>query len=155
MAIAVGAAGLLGINQVASAQSGSNQYTGLIQKIAQTFNLDQNKVQAVFDQYRQEQQASLQQKRQQQIEDRLSQAVQQGKLTNEQKQAILDELAALKSKYNPDSLKNMTPDQRKQAFQNEQAEIKSWTQSHGIDVSYLMRGFGMGRHDGWFNKSQK
>jgi hypothetical protein len=113
--------------------------------IAQKFNLDQNQVQSVFDQYRTEQKQTMQQREL----DRLNKLVQDKKITDAQKQAILDEQAALKTKYNPANFKSLTADQRKQQFQAEQDEIKTWANSQGIDPSYLMPGFGMHRGRGW------
>lgn len=143
-------AAVFGGSQIASAES-NGQIPSLAQMIAQKFNLDQGKVQAVVDQYRQEQQTNRQQTMQTKVEDRLNRAVSQGKITTAQKQAILDELAKIKSEYNPQSFKNMTADQRRQTLEKEQAEIKSWAKSQGIDPSYLKQGFGIGRggHWGW------
>ncbi|MDO8497679.1 MAG: hypothetical protein Q7S61_04000 [bacterium] len=86
---------------------------------------------------------------------RLDQLVKDGKITTAQKQAIVDELAALKKKYDPSNLKTMTQDERKKQFQAQQDEIKSWAQSQGIDISYLRSGFkrmGKGHPGKWMNK---
>ncbi len=140
VAVIIGGA-VLGVSaSKAQAQFGNNRFAGLVQMIAQKFNLDQGAVQTVFDQYGQQQKANMQQK----LDDRLNQAVQAGKLTQAQKDALVAKLAELKNKYSTTDFKNMTPDQRKQARQNEQAELISWAQSQGIDQSYLkMFGFGM------------
>ena len=126
------------------AQTSSNKT--LSQVIAQKFNLDQSQVQAAIDQYRQQQQATMQQKLQQRLNDRLTNLVTSGKITDTQKQDIITELTKLQSEYNPQSLKNLTPAQRKEKFQAEQNEIQTWAKSEGIDASYLrpddMRRFG-------------
>lgn len=140
-----------GVSQVYAQSNGSNFYSGLVQAIAQKFGLDQGQVQAVVDQYYTQQKQNMQQNMQQREQDRLDKLVQDGKINATQKQAILDELAALKSKYNPADFKNMTADQRKQQFQAQQEEIKAWVQSQGIDQSYLMPGFGRGGR-GMFGK---
>ena len=88
----------------------------------------------------------MQQKMQQRINDKLTQAVQAGKITDAQKTDIIAELAKLKSEYNPQSLKNMTSAQRKQTFQAEQNEINTWAKSEGVDPSYLRFGWGMRMH---------
>jgi competence protein ComGC len=132
---------VFGVHQVYA--QGSSMYTGLSQVIAQKFGLDQTKVQAVVDEYKQTQQTAMQQKIQQNESDRLNKLVTDGKITAAQKQAILDEQAKLKSEHPTGSNKNMTADQRKQASTAEQAEIKAWAQAQGIDISYLRMGFGM------------
>jgi competence protein ComGC len=131
-AIVVSGATLFGVTQAVHAQGGNASYAGLVQAIAQKFGLDKSQVQSVFDQYR----GGRQKKR-------LDQLVQQGKITAAQEQAILDEITKLKNEYNPNSFKNMTSDQRKQAFQNLQNEVKTWAQSQGIDLKYLMPFGGM------------
>jgi len=78
--------------------------------IAQKFGLDQAQVQSVFDQFRQERRQEMQQTAQQREEDRLNKLVEEGKITKEQKQAILDKLAELRKKYNPDNFKDWLPD---------------------------------------------
>lgn len=133
-----------GVTQVKAQSNNNNPYSGLVQMIAQKFGLDQNQVQAVANQYRDQQKQNRQQTIEQREQDRLDKLVQAGKITDAQKQAILNELTALKNKYNPANLKSLTPDQRKQQFQAEQQEIQSWAKSQGIDPGLLMPGFGMG-----------
>lgn len=131
----------LGGSQIFATQSGS---TSLAQAIAQKFNLDQSQVQSVINQFRSNQQSNRQQQAQQREGQYLDQLVSQGKITAAQKQAILDEQAKLHSEYNPQNLKNQTPQQRQQTMQNEQNELKSWAQSQGIDLSLLKPSLGMG-----------
>lgn len=138
IAVAVGGATLLGTHQATVYAQTNNNHSGLAQMIAQKFGLDQNQVQLIVDQYKQQHKTNLQQKMQQWEKNRLDQLVKNGKITQAQEQAILDELAVLKNKYNPANLKNMTPAQRKQQFQAEQADITSWAKSQGINPAYLM-----------------
>ncbi len=145
----VGVAGvaLLGVRQV-QAQSAGNPLSGLVQMLAQKFGLDQTQVQSVVDQYRQQQTTARQQNMQTREQARLDGLVKAGKITEAQKQAIITEQAVLKAKYNLANYKSLTPDQRKQQLQAEQAEIKTWAASQGIDPSYLRPGFGMRRMGG-------
>ena len=122
---------------------GGTFISGLIQFIAQKFGLDQNTVQSAVNDYKNQQKMTMQQNMQNRQKSRLDALVSQGKITSDQETAILNELAALRSKYNTANFKNMTPDQRKQQFENEQNDIKSWAQSQGIDPSYVMP-FGSG-----------
>ena len=142
IAVTIAAGTLVGIDQV-YAQSNGNADTKLVQMIAQKFNLDQSQVQSVFDQYRQQQQSNMQQMMQQRTNDRLTKAVQAGKITDTQKQDIITELAKLKSEYSPTSLKNLTSAQRKEKFQAEQNEINTWAAAEGVSPTYLRPGFGI------------
>lgn len=143
---AIAGSAIFGRNLV-KAQSKGNYLSGLVQAIAQKFNLDQNQVQTVVDDYKKTQVTQMQQQWQQTETDRLSKLVTEGKITEAQKQAILTEMAALKAKYNQENLKNLSADQRKTQMQAEKDEITAWAKTNGIDQTYLMYGRmgGLGR----------
>lgn len=131
----------MGVSQT-YAQTSNNSFSPLVEKIAQSFGLDKTKVQSVVDQYQQEQKANREKQMQQKQEERLTTLVKDGKITEAQKQSILTELSALKKKYNPDLMKDMTMDQRKAQRQSMETELKTWANSQGIDISYVRPGFG-------------
>ncbi|MDE2025519.1 MAG: hypothetical protein KGJ07_03430 [Patescibacteria group bacterium] len=140
-----------GVNQFARAQSNGGQT--LVQMIAQTFGLDQSKVQAVFDTYKNQHKALMQTNMMNRLKTHFDQLVSQGKMTLAQETAILAELQKVRSEFNPQSLRNMTPVQRQQAFQQEQNELQSWAKSQGIDP-LLLQSFGginrgLGMHYRW------
>lgn len=137
-ATAAGIVGLAGVSTAALAQdsSGGDKHPPIVRKLAETFNLDENKVNEVFvaekEAHRAEKQARL-------IE-RLDQAVQDGKITPEQKTKLLAKLDEMKSEFqNGDR-----PD--KQDRQNRREEFKKWAEDNGIDLKSLglrhERGFG-------------
>jgi hypothetical protein len=128
---------------ITNAQS-ANPLSGLVQMIAQKFNLDQGQVQTVVDQFRTQQKQTMMQNMQKREDNRLAGLVTSGKITDTQKQAIITELAALKIKYNPENFKNLSAADRKTQRQNEQNELKVWAQSQGIDIKLIQPGFGMG-----------
>lgn len=148
MAVVVAGATLFGASRIIQAQSNNTPLSGLAQEIASKFKLSQSDVQNVILSYTQQHKQTMLQNVQQRLGTRLDQEVSSGKITKDQKTAIINELETLKTKYNINSLKTMTPAQRQQAFQNEQSDLKSWAQSSGIDLS-IIQGFGMGRHRGF------
>lgn len=150
VAVIVGGSALLGVSAVANAQAGNSPFFGLAQEIASKFNLNSSDVQNTISTYMQQQHANMMQNRQQFLKNKLDQEVSAGKITSDQETAILNELTTLKNKYNigPGNFKSMTQTQRQQAMQNMQNDLKSWTQSNGINLS-LIPGFGMGMHRGW------
>ncbi len=125
-----------------STQSGG-LFSGLIQFIAQKFGLDQNQVKSAVQGYHDTQKQNMQANMQTREKKRLDDLVSQGKITSAQETAIIAELAALQSKYNPANFKDLTADQKKQKFQDEQNEIKAWAQAQGIDVKYVLPGYGV------------
>jgi hypothetical protein len=74
----------------------------------------------------------------------LDQLVTDKKISVDQENAILNELAALRTKYNLGVQNTLTPAERKTQMDNLRSEIVAWSQSQGIDSSYVMPGFGMG-----------
>ncbi len=154
--------GTLSVTMPAYAASGNNGggnfFSGLIQFIAQKFGLDQNQVKSAVTDYQQQRKATITprptlspQAMQDQEKKRLNNLVSQGKITTDQENAILAELAALRAKYPFNA--QQTPDQRKTQMQNMQNDLKAWAQANNIDFSIVwpmgMRGgFGGGFRGG-------
>ncbi len=141
----------------ASAESSSNQdhMASLVQKIADKFNLNKSDVQAVFDQERQEMQAEVQAK----YEEKLTQLVKDGKITEQQKQLLLAKHKELESEMasNKDKFKDLTPAEIKSQMEAKRTELEAWAKANGIDLKYLMpmpmhrevsNGPGFMKHDG-------
>ncbi len=127
-----------------------NFFQGIIDFISQKFGLDKTQVQSAVNDYRAQRKATMTPRPQLSAEDianrektRLDKLVTDGKITSAQEQAIITELAAIRSKYSLDSMKNLTSDQRRQKMQQMHDEIVTWAKSQGIDSSYVMPGFGM------------
>jgi hypothetical protein len=125
-------AGVVGVNS-AAAHNGSNEVgiSNLVSKIAEKFNLDEDEVQVVFDEEREARQAEHQQK----LEERLSQAVEDGNITEDQKSAILEKLAELHSEH--ESLKDLGPEERRDAMKDKRDELKQWANDNDIPLRYL------------------
>ena len=130
-----------------------NFFIEMVDFISQKFGLDKAKVQSAMTEFHDKKKSEIQQNMQQREQDRLTKLVTEGKITEAQKQAILTKLSSLKNKINKDTLKNMTPDQRKQYMQTQRDELKSWAQSQGIDPSILQPG--LGRRGGWMRNDVK
>lgn len=116
-----------------SAQDSSGP-NSLITAIAQKFNLNQADVQAVFDEQRtkhhEQMKASLEQK--------LTQAVTDGKITEAQKQAILTKLSELhENKPNFEEFKNLTSEQRKAKMEEKKTEMETWATQNGLTLDKL------------------
>ena len=149
LALAIIGAGLMSTN-IVSAQTGTGA-NSLITAIAQKFNLNENDVKAVFEDQRSKRAANLTQK----IEDRVTQAVKDGKITEAQKTAILAKLEEMKNNHpDPSTFKNLTPDQKKTQMAQKKAEMDAWLNQNGISQQTFrqligFRGMGFGMKGGW------
>ena len=110
----------VGAGSVASAQGGPDGT--LVDKIATKFNLNKDEVQAVVDENRAEHKAE----RAAEVSQNLQTAVEQGKITAEQK-------TLLESKMK----------ENQAAREAEMTALQEWAQSNNIDMRYVMGG---GRH---------
>lgn len=130
----IGVAGIAGLG-VASAATDSNKSDSLIDKIAAKFNVDKSEVKAVFDEERAEREAEHQQK----LEERLSELVKDGKLTEDQKAKILAKHAELKAAMESEreTLQDKTKEEVRTLMQQRQEELKKWAEENGIPIEYL------------------
>jgi hypothetical protein len=86
------------------------------------------------------------------FEERLTQAVADGKITEEQKEKILDKHEEMQAKM--ESLKDLEPEERKAQMQTLHEELKKWAEENNIDFPFFGmklgfgRGFKMGYHFG-------
>ena len=97
--------------------------------VVERFNLNADEVQEVFEEAREEKKAELQVR----FEERLNQAVDEGKVTEEQKEAILAKKAEMREKH--EELKDLSLEERHEAMKALQEEFKSWADENGIDLN--------------------
>ncbi len=133
-ASAVGVASLLGAN-LAVAATDTTSGGSLVDKIASTFKLNKEEVQKVFDTERSEREAEIKAK----VEENLSQAVKDGKITEEQKAKILAKQEELRSEReaNKDSFKDLTVAERRAKMKEKRAELDAWTSENNIPDNFL------------------
>jgi ABC-type phosphate transport system auxiliary subunit len=131
----------------ASVASAHGQVDGdtLVEKLATKFHVKTEDVQAVFDENRAEHEANREKER----EARLAQLVIDGKLTEDQKNALIAKHQEMEAKRDTmrDSLKDATPEERKTAMEQHRAEMDQWFKDQGIDRS-ILHPAGDGRMDG-------
>ena len=134
-AVAITAITMYGANQI-MAFNGGDQHDALIQKLASTFGKSETEVQTVFSQFRTEQQAT----REAEFEARLTTAVTEGKLTEEQKQLVIAKHTELQAQHEADfaNKDSMTREEWQAKRQAEHDALDSWAESNGIDLSSVM-----------------
>jgi type I site-specific restriction-modification system R (restriction) subunit len=136
---------IFGVSLVNAQEINTHPMSGLVTRIAEKFGLDQSQVQTVVDQFHSEQQQTRLQDMQKREEERLSQLVNDGKITQAQKKAIIEKQKEMRTKYNPETMKSMTMEERKAKMTAMQEEMKTWAAQQGVDLSLLRQGFGKGR----------
>jgi Flp pilus assembly protein CpaB len=142
----VGIVGLAAVvaKPVQAQDPSKNPLSGLVEAIAQKFSLDKTKVQVVVDDFEKKRRADMQKMMEQRMKTKFDALVKQGKITSQQESAILAKLKELKGKNNPETFKNMTPQERQKAMQDKKTQLEQWAKSQGIDPQYLMFGHGPG-----------
>ena len=118
-------------------------YRPIVQKISEKFNLDPKEVQAVFDEERADHFAEMQEN----YSDRLDQAVADGKITDVQKQLILDKHEEILAKF--DEHKDLEPSEREQKMKELHDEVSQWLKDNNIPANFFEGPFMRGFHKGF------
>lgn len=110
----------------------------IIEKLVERFGLDKKEVRKVFDEEREER------RRQKEalFEERLSQAVREGKISEEQKKAILAKKKEIEA--NREESKNLSWEERREKMEACREEMKVWAKEKGIDLTFLPMLLGRG-----------
>jgi len=135
LAVVLGA-GLLKSGIVFAQGNGQERMSTLVQKIADKFNLNKDEVQAIFDEDKAIRETEMKAERearraemQTKYEERLTQDVTYGKITEEQRKLILAKHKEMEAN-------------RETKMEGNRTELEAWAKENGIDSSYLMGGFG-------------
>jgi len=120
------------------AQDTNDPQTNLVQRIATKFNLNKDDVKKVFEEDRQEHHVQMQQK----FEERLTQLVKDGKLTEDQKTKVLAKFKEMEASHEAemDSVESSTPEERKTKMKAHKDELAQWAKDNGIDLNVLFDG---------------
>src|SRR4030043_1625048 len=112
-ALAVGATlGVAGLNTISAATNSSN--SPLIENLAKKFNTTTDEVKGVFEQTREQRQEEMKK----QIEENLTQAVKDGKITEDQKNTILSKMTNIQT-------------QMEEAM-NAREDVKNWVDDNNL-----------------------
>jgi Skp family chaperone for outer membrane proteins len=136
---------------------GLESRTSLIQMLSSKFGLQESEVQSVFDQHRDEMQKEMQAK----MEERLTQLVTDGKITDAQKQLIIAKHTELKTKHQAEmeTLKDKTPEERRAVMEKRRTELEAWAKANTIDPQYVgmfgMRGQAKGMRGGMMTNASQ
>lgn len=139
--MAVLGASVVGVSTTFAAHAGQAQeerFADLITALAEKFNLDTDEVQAVFDEQREVHQEEMREQHEMLFEEKLAQAVEDGGLTQEQADAIIEKMEEMRDSM--EAYKDLAPEERKEAMQGHAEDLKTWAEEQGIDMKYLHMG---------------
>ncbi|MFA5355172.1 MAG: hypothetical protein WC302_00315 [Candidatus Paceibacterota bacterium] len=126
------AVGILGFT-VANAQADNGGFhSALIQELVERFNLNEQEVQEVFDEFEAE--------NKEQMEERTSQEF--TNLTEEQKTAISEKMEEMKQKM--EGIKDLSGEERQEAIDQIKEGMEAWAEENGIDAPCFRGMFGRG-----------
>lgn len=142
-AITLGLAGVSAGAIHASTTNSNNPVSSLVNEIASKFNLNPSDVQQVFDQHH----AQMEAQHLQNFKDQLTQAVKDGKLTQDQMDKILAKQQELKAQAdsNKTAFEGKTPQEIRALIEAQRTALDQWAKDNNIPTQYLRFGFGGGR----------
>jgi hypothetical protein len=75
---------------------------------------------------------------------RLSEAVTNGEITEEQKQLIIQKHEEIRARWQEErfNVEDLTPEERRQASLEKRQELAAWAEENGIEVTYFGHGQG-------------
>ncbi len=145
---AVGLASIGGVVSAATSpsttESAADTKSSLIDRLAERFNLNKSDVEKVFE----EERAEREKDRQQKMEQRLAQAVTDGKITEDQKAAILEKHQEMKAYM--ESIKDKPRAERKELMHTKMQELRQWAEDNNLEqyVHFLGKpGMAVGHHE--------
>ena len=156
-----GAVGMFSaVSQVRVFAEDASSYPPIVQRLVERFNLDTSEVDKLMEEERAQMETrrqEMQAKRQTEIEDKLSQAVKDGKITEDQKGKILAKLNELRSNANGnrnrENMFELSAEERAtkaeavraEAEQRKQ-EMAAWEEELGVKLKDIIGfdGFGFG-----------
>lgn len=133
----------------ALAQGQGWSYDNFIQKLSERFGIEESEIEAVLEEVRQEHQAE----NQAWFAARLSEAVTNGEITEEQKQLIIQKHEEIRNRWQEErfNAENLTPEERRQASLEKRQELAAWAEENGVEVKYFGQGQdrspGMNKHN--------
>jgi len=121
----------------ATGNAGDGFFSSIAAKVAQTFGLEQAKVEEVMKTQRQAHRGQAREEMHEKMNENLNKLVEDGKLTEAQKTAILEKFEQKKSEHKSENFKDLSGDERSEKRDAKKAEMEEWAQSQGIDPEIL------------------
>ena len=127
----------------------SPRQESIIQKLTERFNLSETEVEEVFKKHKEEHRGRMGEHKDRfghgkGFELKLARAVENGTITGEQKEMLIQKKAEL----HKENCEGLALEQRNEMKEKHQAELEQFARNNGIDVSILEKGLGHGKKAG-------
>lgn len=132
--VLAGGIGLVGVASVSAERGRSDRSETMAQRIATKFNLNKDEVKAEMDAQKEEDRAAHQAERKQKREEHLQKLVDEGKITAEQKDAIITKQDEIHTRIEELRNNGKTREENKDAAKAIKDEFKAWAESQGINL---------------------
>lgn len=117
-----------------SAQVSDSSIPPLAQRIAERFKLNPEEVQQVFSEYKDEMHAEHEAR----MLDKFDQLVSEGKITEDQRNAIVDKLTTLREEHDSQAWQSLSKEERRKKMESKHEELKAWAEAQGIELDVIM-----------------
>ncbi len=135
--------GLYGASVMADSESSRGNHEALVEILANKFNLDESEVEKTFKEHQLANRSERQSEMKSRLEEKLKQAVTDGKITDKQKNLILAKREEMQNKISQD-VENWSGDseERRQQMEEYRIEMKDWAEENSINTSAVGLNFG-------------
>jgi len=131
-------AGAAILGSATNAQAAQKDRQSMAQQLASKLGINESKVQTAFDTIHEDRQKKMESA----FEKRVQDSATSGKITEAQQKLILAKHEEIQSERESerDSVRSMTPEDRRAHMQSERTAFESWADANGIDMSSFFSG---------------
>ena len=135
VAVVTMAGGVIFANSQVSARGLLDNHASLVQKLAEKFNLNEEEVQTVFAEIHDEHRVEMQTK----FKEKLSEAVVNDELTEEQRQAIFNKYEEMRTAHEESeaSWGDLSPEESRAKMKEQRQMMQAWAEENGVDFKYF------------------
>jgi len=126
--LSIGGVACVGEINAQANEETESEYPLLVERFAQKFDLDQDEIMDFFDELKEERIADAEDR----FEERLDELVEDEKITEDQKKAILDKKEELKTFK--EGLEDMTISEAREAIKDMHESLREWAEENDISL---------------------
>jgi len=126
--LSIGGVACVGEINAQASEETETGYPLLVERFAERFDLDQDEIMDFFDELKEERMADAEDR----FEERLDELVEDEKITEDQKEAILDKKEELKTFK--ENLGDMTISEAREAMKDIHEELRDWAEENDISL---------------------